>query len=99
MKLDTYRSFSHDSLKARFFAQGADKQERGATPSAGVRTTEFQAVEGGAETMSGETLLVEAYAALWILLFAFVFFAWRKQGRIDARVAELERAVARGQGK
>jgi CcmD family protein len=49
--------------------------------------------------MSGGTLLVEAYAALWIILFGFVVVSWRRQSRIDARVAELERAVTRGQAK
>jgi len=70
--------------------QAADPAQRG---------TEFRAVEGGAEVMSGETLLVEAYAALWIILFAFIFVSWRRQSRIDARVGELERLVAQGQGK
>ena len=77
---------------------------RGGSPQRGTgdpgqRTTEFRAVEGGAETMSGGTLLVEAYAALWIILFGFVVVSWRRQSRIDARVAELERAVTRGQAK
>jgi CcmD family protein len=91
MKLDTYRISSHRSLEALGLQQGA--------PSDSGRNSEFRAVEGGSETMSGETLLVEAYAALWIILFGFVFLSWRKQARIDARVAELERAVARGHGK
>jgi CcmD family protein len=90
MKLDTYRTLSHGSLEAL----GAAQQ-----PSDSGRTTEFRSVEGGAETMSGETLLVEAYAALWVILFAFVVASWRRQTRIDARVTELERAVSRGLGK
>ena len=45
--------------------------------------------------VSGGTLLVEAYAALWLILLAFLFVSWRRQGRIDARVEELERALAR----
>jgi hypothetical protein len=69
------------------------------TGDPGQRTTEFRAVEGGAETASGGTLLVEAYAALWIILFGFVVVSWRRQSRIDARVAELERSLSRGQGK
>jgi len=65
----------------------------------GQRTTEFRAVEGGGETMSGSTLLVEAYAALWLIVLGFVLVSWRRQSRIDARVEELERAVVRGQAK
>ena len=38
--------------------------------------------------------MVEAYAVLWLVLFAFIWWSWRGQGRIDARVAELERALA-----
>jgi hypothetical protein len=60
------------------------------------RGTEFRAVEGGGEMVSGGTLLVEAYAALWIILLGFLLVSWRRQSRIDARVADLERALARG---
>jgi hypothetical protein len=44
--------------------------------------------------MNGTTLMVEAYAFLWVVLFAFIWWSWRVQGRIDARVAELERSLA-----
>ena len=71
------------------------------TPSSepGRRSTEFQAVEGGTEMVSGGTLLVEAYAALWLILLGFLLVSWRRQARIDARVDDLERAVARGGAK
>jgi len=91
MKLEGYERSSHRSLEALTGPEGA--------PSDTGRQTEFRAVEGGTETMSGETLLVEAYAAVWIILFGFVFMSWRRQSRIDARVAELERTVSRGQAK
>jgi hypothetical protein len=65
----------------------------------GQRSTEFKAVEGGAEMVSGGTLLVEAYAALWLILLAFLLVSWRRQGRIDARVGELEKALARSGAK
>lgn len=63
------------------------------------RSTEFRAVEGGTEMVSGGTLLVEAYAALWLILLGFLLVSWRRQTRIDARVDELEKAVARGGAK
>ena len=63
------------------------------------RGTEFVAVEGGAEMVSGGTLLVEAYVVLWVILLGFVFISWRRQGKIDARVADLERALGRGAAK
>jgi len=97
MKLHTYahavEATREGTIPARF------DQSTAAPPDPVQRSTEFQAVEGGGETMSGSTLLVEAYAALWIILLGFLLVSWRRQARIDARVDELERAVARGQAK
>jgi hypothetical protein len=70
-----------------------------AAPEPGERSTEFRAVEGGTEMVSGGTLLVEAYAALWLILLAFLLVSWRRQARIDSRIDELEKAVARGGAK
>ena len=95
MKLDTYRDNAQGSLEASIVAS----YRQGKEPAPGQNSTEFKAVEGGSETMSGETLLVEAYAAIWVILFAFIVASWRKQARIDARVDELERAVAKVQPK
>jgi hypothetical protein len=74
-------------------------QTQTAAPEPGQRSTEFRAVEGGAEMVSGGTLLVEAYSALWIILLAFLLVSWRRQARIDARVDELEKALARSGAK
>jgi hypothetical protein len=57
------------------------------------RSTTFQAVEGGAETRSGSTLLVEAYAVLWIILMGWLVMVWRKQGSLNARLDDLERTI------
>jgi CcmD family protein len=58
------------------------------------RSTEFVAVEGGQESTSAEALLVSAYAVMWVLLLAFVFFTFRRQQAVESRLAELERAVS-----
>jgi hypothetical protein len=58
------------------------------------RSTTFRPVQGGTEMQSGERLLVEAYAAIWIVLFALILLGWRRQRRIDERVAGLEAALA-----
>ena len=58
------------------------------------RATTFQAVEGG-ETRSGEVLLVEAYAVLWVILFAWLALMWRKQVRLGERIALLDRSLDR----
>jgi CcmD family protein len=58
------------------------------------RSTTFQAVEGNQkEQYSGGTLLVSAYAALWIVLFAWVAIVWRKQSALNARLEDLERVI------
>ncbi len=54
------------------------------------RAATFQASEGATETRSGEVLLVEAYAVLWLLLFGFLAAQWRSHGRLEAKLAELE---------
>ena len=78
---------------ARFASYDIDSTSARQGDPAG-RGSEFQAVDGGGETMNGNTLMVEAYAFLWVVLFAFIWWSWRIQGRIDARVAELERSLA-----
>jgi hypothetical protein len=63
------------------------------TTTSADRSTEFRAVQAGTEMQSGEKLLVEAYAAIWVILFALVLLSWRRQGRLDARMAGLEGAI------
>jgi hypothetical protein len=58
------------------------------------RATEFKAVTGG-ETYSGSTLLVEAYAAIWLILMAWIFMLWRKQQSLTTRLDGLEAAIDR----
>jgi hypothetical protein len=62
------------------------------------RSTEFVAVQGGGETTSAASLLIAAYVVMWGLLFAFVLLSWRRQARVEGRIAELEKAVAAGGG-
>jgi CcmD family protein len=42
---------------------------------------------------SGEKLLVEAYAVIWVLVFGMLLFSWRRQKKMDERIAGLEQAV------
>lgn len=64
-----------------------------AAPSVDDRSTAFRPVEGGAQMQSGEKLVVEAYAAIWLIVFAFILFSWRRQRHIDQRVTNLEAAL------
>jgi CcmD family protein len=50
-------------------------------------------VQGGEALQSGEKLLVEAYAVIWVLLFGMLLLSWRRQKKMDARIAGLEQAV------
>jgi len=68
-----------------------------ADPSA--RSTEFIAVQGGGETTSAAALLITAYVVMWALLLGFVFLSWRRQGRVETRISELERALSTGGSK
>lgn len=58
------------------------------------RATGFHAVDGAPEMAGGGTLLVEAYAAVWVIVFGFLLVSWRRQARLDARMAELEKRLA-----
>jgi hypothetical protein len=64
------------------------------TPTADDRSTAFRAVQGGNEMQSGEKLLVEAYAVIWLIAFGLILLSWRRQRRIDDRVTSLEGALA-----
>jgi hypothetical protein len=55
----------------------------------------FKPVDGASNMQSGEALLVEAYAAFWLVLFALVAFGWRRQRQLDQRVGDLEAALDR----
>lgn len=64
------------------------------TTTAEDRATSFRAVQGGNEMQSGEKLLVEAYAVIWLILFGMLLLSWRRQRKIDDRMASLEGALA-----
>lgn len=57
------------------------------------RSTTFQPVEGGGEMRSGATLLVEAYAVLWVILFGWLVLLWRRQHAQNRRIDELEQLL------
>jgi hypothetical protein len=82
--------------------QTADSQTApaasGATGPDG-RSTTFQPVEGGTEQHNGATLLIEAYAVLWVILMGWLLFQWRKQAALGARLDGLERAIDRAASK
>ena len=64
------------------------------------RATDFRPVEGSAaDRYSGGTLLVEAYAAIWLILMAWLVLLWRKQATLTSRIDGLEAAIDRAVAK
>ena len=68
-----------------------------APKSADERSEAFRSVSGGPELQSGEKLLVEAYAAIWLILMGLLLLSWRRQSKLDGRIASLEKALARAE--
>jgi len=59
--------------------------------------SEFVPVEGGSDSTSAESLLVIAYAAMWLLFFGFVAMTHRRQKTLTEKVDRLERALKRAE--
>lgn len=68
-------------------------------PTPDDRATEFKAVENAPEQYKGETLLVVAYAGLWLFLMFWLFQMWKTQRVIRKRIDSLESAIARAATK
>lgn len=66
------------------------------TTSPDNRAERWTPVAQGTETTSAELMLVLAYLVMWALLLGFLGMGWRRQARMEARIAELERAVGSG---
>jgi hypothetical protein len=72
----------------------ATANSTGSAPSSpDDRATSFQAVQGEPEHYSGETLLVSAYAVLWVIVLTWVALVWRKQAALTLRLDDLERVI------
>lgn len=72
-----------------------EASQPGGSDPAASRSSEFSAIEGGREHYDGPTLLVGAYAAVWVILMAWLALMWRKQQTLKARVIGLEAAIER----
>jgi CcmD family protein len=60
------------------------------------RAASFQAVSGGTqEDVAGGPLMLLAYAAVWLVVFGYVFRINRLQRGVEANVERLERSIAR----
>jgi hypothetical protein len=71
----------------------ASVQDR-ANPS--ERSTQFVPVEGGAaETSDAGTFMAAAYVLMWLCTVFFILHTWRKTRSVEARMSELQKAVAK----
>jgi hypothetical protein len=59
--------------------------------------TQMQATPETGEHYNGYTLMVEAYAAIWLILMGWLLLLWRKQASLTERVAGLEAALDRAE--
>lgn len=60
------------------------------------RAQSFQAVTGGTkEDVAGGPLMLLGYAAVWIVVFGYVYRINRLQRGVEANVERLERSIAR----
>jgi len=85
--------FRFNSFSSKLFAQAQPAPVVEAPATSDQRSTAFRSVQGGEALQSGEKLLVEAYAVIWVLLFGMLLLSWRRQKKMDARIAGLEQAV------
>ena len=58
---------------------------------------QFQPMTKPTETMPAAPLVFIAYAFVWVALIVYVFFLWRRLGRVERELAESRRPVARRQ--
>ena len=59
------------------------------------RSTQFVATTGGEESTSAEAMLVVAYLAMWLLVFAFVAISFRKLNRLGDRIDSLRSSASK----
>lgn len=61
--------------------------------------TQFQSVGDAPATYNGYTLMVTAYALIWVILMVWLLMMWQKSRAIAARVADLDLAIDRAAQK
>jgi CcmD family protein len=60
------------------------------------RAQSFQAVTGGSkEDVAGGPLMLLGYAAVWLVVFGYIYRINRLQRGVEANVERLERSIAR----
>jgi hypothetical protein len=66
--------------------------------SASASPSTMNADSDAPELVSGAQLLVEAYAAIWLIVLGLVIVMWRRTRSLEARVAVIDAAIAKAGG-
>lgn len=74
-----------------------NQQTTATTAAPSDRGTGFEPVQGGADTVSAQGLLVAAYLIMWALLLLFVLLGWRREQKLSQRLSDLEKALDRAE--
>jgi len=61
--------------------------------------TQFQSVGNAPANYNGYTLMVTAYALIWIILMVWLLLMWQKSRSLATRVADLDLAIDRAAAK
>jgi CcmD family protein len=78
---------------------GTASAQDGKADNAEDRAASFQAVSGGTqEDVAGGPLMLIAYAAVWIVVFGYVYRINSLQRGVEANVERLERSIALSTG-
>ena len=90
-----FRRMAWWAALAWFWAAGVGAQDGQAED----RAASFQAVSGGTqEDVAGGPLMLLAYAAVWLVVFGYVYRINRLQRGVETNVERLERSIARQGG-
>jgi len=84
-----YCTVSSPALLVTVSQQAAPSTSAELVPEAEVRDQGFQPVTGNQQMASGEVLLVQAYAVMWLLAFGLILSSMRQQRKLDARITQL----------
>lgn len=77
-------------------AQPAASSATAPAPSASASA--MNAGSDAPELVSGGQLLVEAYAAIWLIVLGLVIVMWRRTRSLEARLSVIDAAIAKAGG-
>ncbi len=86
-------TFTTTTMSVATFVEEVPRQAEERAP------TQFQSVGNAPANYNGYTLMVTAYALIWIILMVWLLMMWQKSRSLAARVADLDLAIDRAAAK